>query len=301
LKVPARDASFDLVDFLTITKAGFCQQFSSAMAVLLRSLGIPARVAVGFTSGTRDATTGLFTVSTADAHSWVEVRFPTYGWLAFEPTPGRANPIATYDNPQTATSQCTARRGCVNKGEGGSVSGAAADAGVLRKQQDPLTPGVSGSLGSIAVPQAPPAEEPPWWTARRLLWVVLGLAGLALLLVPPARAWRRRRRLRRARHDPRRLILATYDVFTERAGDLGFVRQPGDTLEEYRERIVASGRLTDGHLARLTAATAGAAYSPHEPAEEDARAVSADASQALRQIRKGTSLAQRAVGVYRRS
>jgi hypothetical protein len=129
---------------------------------------------------------------------------------------------------------------------------------------------------------------------------VVGLAALGLLLVPPVRAWRRRRRLRRARHDPRQLILATYDVFTERAGELGFVRQRGETLEEYRGRMAASGRLAVDHLDRLTKVTAGAAYSPREPVAEDARAASADASQVLKELRKGTSLTQRVTGPYRR-
>ena len=129
----------------------------------------------------------------------------------------------------------------------------------------------------------------------------MGLAALGLLLIPPVRAWRRRRRLRRARHDPRQLILATYDVFTERAGELGFARNRGETLDEYRERVAASGRLRDGHLDRLTRVASGAAYSPREPGDEDARAASADASEALKELRRGTGIAQRVVGAYRRA
>ena len=68
------------------------------MAVLLRSLGIPTRVAVGFTSGAYDANAGLWRVTSQDAHAWVEVLFPGFGWLAFEPTPGRSNPVAGYTN-----------------------------------------------------------------------------------------------------------------------------------------------------------------------------------------------------------
>jgi len=130
--------------------------------------------------------------------------------------------------------------------------------------------------------------------------VVVGAILLILALVPPVRAWRRRRRLYRARHDPRQLILATYDVFTERAGELGFVRTRGETLEEYRARVAASGRLRDGHLDRLTHVTAGAAYSQREPGVEDARGASEDASQALKELRKGAGLAQRVAGAYRR-
>jgi transglutaminase-like putative cysteine protease len=80
-----------LVEFLTVGRVGYCEQFASAMAVMLRTLDVPARVAVGFTGGT-DA--GEFrSVSTADAHAWVEAWLPGQGWTLFDPTPlsdGRA-------------------------------------------------------------------------------------------------------------------------------------------------------------------------------------------------------------------
>ena len=83
-----------LVNFLTKTKRGFCQQFASAMAVLVRSLGYPARVATGFTPGLYDPKQKVYRVSTTNAHTWVEVMFPGYGWIPFEPTPTRSNPSA---------------------------------------------------------------------------------------------------------------------------------------------------------------------------------------------------------------
>ena len=63
------------------------------MAVLLRSIGIPARVVIGFTAGESDAR-GDYVVTTQDLHAWVEVPFEGYGWLPFEPTPTRVNPAA---------------------------------------------------------------------------------------------------------------------------------------------------------------------------------------------------------------
>ncbi len=74
-----------LTNFLE-TKKGYCQQFSYAMAVLARLLGIPSRVAYGFTAGTPNGT-GTFRVTTHDAHAWPELFFQGYGWLRFEPTP----------------------------------------------------------------------------------------------------------------------------------------------------------------------------------------------------------------------
>jgi transglutaminase-like putative cysteine protease len=86
LNAPSVVDAAGLKQFLTVTKKGYCQQFSSAMAVLARLLGIPARVAYGFTSGTED-TAGSWVVTTHDAHAWPELYFQGYGWLRFEPTP----------------------------------------------------------------------------------------------------------------------------------------------------------------------------------------------------------------------
>ncbi len=75
-----------LTNFLTTTRKGYCQQFSFAMAVLARLLGIPSRVAYGYTSGTQGSV-GTWLVTTHDAHAWPELFFQGAGWLRFEPTP----------------------------------------------------------------------------------------------------------------------------------------------------------------------------------------------------------------------
>jgi transglutaminase-like putative cysteine protease len=95
-----------LLEFLTTSRTGFCQHYSSAMAVLVRALGLPARIGVGYRSGTRQED-GSYLVKTTDAHVWVEVLFAGYGWLQFEPEPGpvphpNAQP-GTYLNPVAPT------------------------------------------------------------------------------------------------------------------------------------------------------------------------------------------------------
>jgi transglutaminase-like putative cysteine protease len=77
--------------FLFDTHAGYCQHFAGAMALLLRLNGIPARVAVGFTTG-KPLGGNTYLVSSNNAHSWVEVYYPQIGWLPFDPTPGRRLP-----------------------------------------------------------------------------------------------------------------------------------------------------------------------------------------------------------------
>jgi transglutaminase-like putative cysteine protease len=85
-------ASRTLEGFLFDSKSGYCQQYSGAMALLLRMGGIPARVATGFTSGSFDRKANEYVVRDLDAHSWVEAWFPVYGWITFDPTPSAAPP-----------------------------------------------------------------------------------------------------------------------------------------------------------------------------------------------------------------
>jgi transglutaminase-like putative cysteine protease len=85
-----------LVSFVTSTKRGYCQHFAGAMAVMLRTLGIPARVAAGFTSGRYDANDERWLVADRNAHTWVEAWFNGFGWLPFDPTPGRGQLGGSY-------------------------------------------------------------------------------------------------------------------------------------------------------------------------------------------------------------
>jgi transglutaminase-like putative cysteine protease len=83
--VPSHD--FPLEAFLFEDKAGYCQQFSGAMALMLRMVGIPARVVSGFSPGSYNRDKGEWRVRDLDAHSWVEVYFSGIGWVPFDPTP----------------------------------------------------------------------------------------------------------------------------------------------------------------------------------------------------------------------
>ena len=103
--VETADDSDGLLEFLTQTRAGFCQQYTAAMTVMVRALGLPARIAVGFRAGTQQED-GSYLVKTTDAHVWVEVLFPGYGWLQFEPETGTTHPNAqagTYLDPVAPT------------------------------------------------------------------------------------------------------------------------------------------------------------------------------------------------------
>lgn len=116
LDLPAPPEDRDVVDyFLFDLKRGYCDYFASAMVVLARAAGLPARLVVGYASGTYLPEEGRFLVTEADAHAWVEVYFPDFGWIEFEPTSGRAAlnrsealpiqppPVSTIQQPPPST------------------------------------------------------------------------------------------------------------------------------------------------------------------------------------------------------
>jgi len=83
IPAPGADA---VDDYLFESRRGFCEQIASTLAVMLRSQGVPTRLATGYISGERDRVSGVWKVRASDAHSWVEVWFPQTGWEAFDPT-----------------------------------------------------------------------------------------------------------------------------------------------------------------------------------------------------------------------
>ena len=91
LELPDREVADPLANFLFARRQGHCEYFASSMAVMLRSLGIPARLATGFQSGVYNPVSDLWLVRASDAHSWVEAWIPGYGWTTFDPTPADPN------------------------------------------------------------------------------------------------------------------------------------------------------------------------------------------------------------------
>ncbi|ONF71484.1 transglutaminase family protein [Amycolatopsis keratiniphila] len=169
-----------LADFILNGKRGFCEQFASAMAVMLRSVGIPSRVAIGFTSGTPKG--DHVSISSEDAHAWVEVYFQTKGWVSFDPTPlvdGRAvvPPYLQNDAGSSTTNDTQ---------EVPSAPASSAPAtGTPRDQGEDL--GADGSTGQ--------QEEEPLWPA--ILAGILGGLAAALTVVAIVRSRLRYRALMR--------------------------------------------------------------------------------------------------------
>ncbi|TMD58587.1 MAG: DUF4129 domain-containing protein [Chloroflexi bacterium] len=143
--VKAPPSGRDPVDyFLFDLKEDFCEYFASSMVVMLRSVGVPARVVEGYTMGTFDEPTGRYMITERNAHAWVEVYFAGYGWIEFEPTPSEAvvsRPETAVDisatSPETGPSnqspdlldRCQRNAGCADdqgipQGDSGADSGA---------------------------------------------------------------------------------------------------------------------------------------------------------------------------------
>ena len=91
-----------LAYFLFVRRKGHCEYFASSMAVMLRTLGIPSRMATGFQSGVYNPVTDLWLIRASDAHSWVEAWIPGYGWTTFDPTPPDPKPAPSACSPAPA-------------------------------------------------------------------------------------------------------------------------------------------------------------------------------------------------------
>jgi protein-glutamine gamma-glutamyltransferase len=115
--------------FLFGNRIGYCQQFSGAMALLLRMGGVPARVASGFAPGSYDHTRKEYVVRDLDAHSWVEAYFPGYGWIPFDPTPSiaPARSQAGSDTPSAATGDQRDKGGAGDRGKNTHAAKAGGD------------------------------------------------------------------------------------------------------------------------------------------------------------------------------
>src|SRR5207344_892417 len=86
--LPCAEQNLSAVECFATYKRGYCQYYATTMAIFLRALHIPSRLAEGFLPGTRDKATGVETLIGRNRHQWVEVYFPGYGWVPFDPTGG---------------------------------------------------------------------------------------------------------------------------------------------------------------------------------------------------------------------
>lgn len=225
-------SSLNLADWLADPQSinyrtGYCEQFSTSMAVLGRELGIPSRVVWGFTPGTTSVNgegIEVTQVRGTNAHAWVEMWMDGFGWVRFDPTPraGFAQPVASFDPIEFVPESVT---GPVAPGD-----------------RDP-----SGNFGGeLAEPDVTPVAQVTfnWWPV--LLVAIL----LAVGVVPGIKALRRRRRVRQVREGD---ITAAWDEIVDRLADLGEPVSPSLTPMEV-------ARATDPALLPLATGYSAAIY-----------------------------------------
>ncbi len=264
LEPPPGHGESDMVDFLR-SRQGYCEQYAGTMAVMLRSLDIPARVGVGYTAG-KKVGDDEYLVRERNAHAWVEVLFPGYGWIRFEPTPRDDRNLLTPDAGTVAPDELDSQRQDpaddspdVDFGEDETPS-----PDELAQQPDAGIDDAPEGDGASAGGGDDRGTAPWWWLGAS----VVGLVGAGVVLA--------RRRAERPAMVPAAAVLAHLERVERLGAGLGRPRAASETDAEYIRAI--AGQTTAGQA--LVAAANRARWAPVVPREavEAAR----DGEQAVR-------------------
>lgn len=171
-------------------KQGYCTYYATSMIVMLRGLGIPARMAAGFSEGDFDSATGQYIVRERDAHTWVEVYFPGYGWIEFEPTAAeeplnRDGDDEAQPEPQSAPPQATSTPTATPTPVPSPTPQSTQEALQNDNTQPTITPSPSPTFTAtpVIVPTVQPPIAPQDQSPLSFLIPALGLALLILLLM----------------------------------------------------------------------------------------------------------------------
>ena len=275
-----------LVGFVAETRTGYCQHFAGAMAVMLRLLGVPARVAVGFVPGHYRG--GTWTVTDHDAHAWVEVWFRNYGWLPFDPTPGRGRLSGLYSSTSAAFDPSAAAKLFAGVVKGGEVFGGRGS-GILAHDPNVRTPRSAADVGvpGLSAPAASPPKSSP-----SLLWFLFLLAaGAAAVIIVFKHG---RRRLRYVTRDPRRVASACARELAEFLHDQRLPAPRSATLHELGETIADRYGVDAGPFADAAAA---ARYGPESDADAAARRARVELRELKRKLRRGLFVLDRLRGL----
>ncbi|MGY0487040.1 transglutaminase TgpA family protein [Streptomyces sp. WG-D5] len=260
-EVRAGSGSAAIARFLK-QKEGFCVHFSFSMAAMARTLGIPARVAVGFTPGV-PAGEGTYSVGLRDAHAWPELYFEGVGWTRFEPTPNRGTaPDYTVENsPDGSTSNPVAPSESASATPSAPEPSTSESCSVAQRKE-----GACGNTAPATV-GASPDDGPPFGTIA-----LVSLIALLVVVVPLLpMLWRRRVRALRlgsaGRTDEAAAdrTLAAWREVTDTAWDHGIAPDDSQTPRKAAARIVRIGELepeaADG-VHRVAAAVEQVLYAP---------------------------------------
>jgi transglutaminase-like putative cysteine protease len=283
-----------LEEFVLQDKVGYCEQFAGSYAAMARSVGLPARVAVGFTPGDPDPLVpNTYRVKGKHAHAWPEVYISGYGWVLFEPTPNRGAPGAGYT---------------------GVAEQQDSDATLPSLAPDPATdtlpeivPPTPGGGPNIPLEELAPdsggsagggAGEGDGGLSGSQRVVVGVLAGLAVLMlsylgaVALVRTLRRQQRRRAATSANARIDLAWREV-VEHLGPLGLVPDDAETPAEFAHRATRRVRLEPADVDGLASLTVAARYSGSDAEPAAAAHAGATAAAVKERVEELTSVSQR--------
>jgi transglutaminase-like putative cysteine protease len=258
----------DLIHFLTVTRTGYCEQFAASMALMARILGIPARVAVGYTSGYR-RTDGTWEVRSSDAHAWPELYFDGAGWVRFEPTPAGSGGQGSAWVPDYALQSTSGGTGHGGTGAPGSGS-QHGPAGAITAGPHQGRAHDVGGLG-------PQAGNHPKGTGVPVGWLgAIGVLLVALAAPVGVRLASRRRRWAQAEHRSSRSAAgppvhqgesahAAWAELHADAVDHGLTWRPSDSPRAAAHRLTELLELTGPAaeaLGRIAMAEERARYAP---------------------------------------
>ncbi|RJQ46421.1 MAG: DUF4129 domain-containing protein [Gaiellales bacterium] len=272
---PQRSERDAVAYFLFEEQAGYCEHFASAMAVMLRSVGIPARVVTGYTGGSLNPFTGLWEVRQSDAHAWVEVYFGSAGWVGFDPTPGFDMPgDASRDRDNFMLSGIIDYLGGIDFGPAGRAVSAA---------------GAWLGRGAAWLTSVPLAQLSAVATGAAALAASAGLALRRLML--------RRRQSRLATAGLSRELLRDpslkgYLRLLKRLAGIGLARRPEETLRRFARRVSLSTGSAD--FEELNAIIEELRYSGRPRSDGDQRRVAALSLEIDERLREGRAATGRA-------
>ncbi len=281
-----------LVGFVTQTRRGYCQYFAGAMALMLRYLGVPARVAVGFAGGTYEANRHVWLVTDREAHAWVEVWFKGYGWLPFDPTPAA---VGAAHRPTQAGADVV--RGVGDAPYPGAAKAVPAgqlspvEKALLRKNG--ISPRRTRSASQAPTPVAAGADARGSGLGRGwpvlLLLLVLAAAGTAIVLAKAGS-----RVSRRLRRDPRRVAAACREELASFLVDQRVEVPHSATLTELGELVRHEFGVEPGPFVAVATA---ARYGPAWQADAGARTARRELRDLLDGARRGLTRGERLRGL----
>ena len=271
LNVAAGHSVNDIQSFLR-ERRGYCEQFAGTFAAIMRTLGVPARVAVGFTPGELQAD-GLYHVRGEHAHAWPEVYFDGVGWIRFEPTPGRGAP-----GDEAYTGVAPEQAQPANPEESVPVPTTAPvepnDPVDVPPGFDPDSLGIETAPGSDTGASSSPSSLESLEQILLVAVITIVLTMLMFGIVPFVKFARHRRRRRRAAGQPRDEIGVSWADAVDALALLDLDASAAETPTELAQRSAATLGDAASHLDKLAELTTRAAFDATEPVADEVAAAS---------------------------